>query len=193
MTNPFDLLTLWLNEEKTLGAPNPQQAVLSTLGLEGHPHARVIAIRKISDEGFYFFTQRGTRKIAEIYQNPQVSLTFWLELQQRQIIIEGVAQALSNQENEAYWQSYPREAQIRFKAYASTSSQPILSKDILEAKKVELERQYENKDIPIDDHYLGFFIEAKRFIFYAYQPPGLSDVVEYSLNQGLWHSQCLSP
>lgn len=192
--NPFDLLKLWLDEEKENGAPNPQQAILSTVGLDKNPHSRLVAIREITNSGFYFFTQRGTRKVLEMVNNSNVALTFWFELKQRQTIVEGVVHALTDKENESYWRSYPRDAQLRFKAYAPTSSQPILSNELLEKKRLELEKQYENQEIPLDEYYCGFFIEAKRFIFYAYQPPAFSDVVEYSFTkEGDWHTQLLSP
>jgi pyridoxamine 5'-phosphate oxidase len=80
-------------KEKESGAPNPQQAVLSTVDVHAVPHSRVVAIREIS--GFLFFTQTGTRKVKEMHHNPHASLVFWLEIKQREIIMEGLISALS--------------------------------------------------------------------------------------------------
>ncbi len=145
---PFELLKNWLQEEKSKGAPNPQQAVLCTATLDSIPHSRVVAIKEITEEGLLFFTQKGTRKVEEILKNPVVSLTFWLELNQREIIIEGTAELLSNLDNQRYWEAYPREAQLRFSAYAPTSTQPVASKETLEQLKASLENTYQNKNIP---------------------------------------------
>jgi pyridoxamine 5'-phosphate oxidase len=190
---PYQMLDAWLEEEKASGAPNPKQAVLSTTTSQPVPHARVVAIREISDKGLLFFTQRGTRKVAEMKDNPKCCLTFWFELKQRQVIIEGIIEALSEQENDAYWQSYPKEARLRFYAYAPTSGQPISSKEILEDKRRQLTDSYKDKTIPISPDYCGFRIKPNRFCFYAYCTPELSDTYEYVIHDGAWRKQILSP
>ena len=195
MDNPYELLSHWLVQEKEKGAPNPQHAILSTVGLnEGRgPSARVIAIREINDRGLVFFTQRGTRKVAELNQNPQAVITFWFELWQREVIIEGITTSLSQTENEAYWQSYPREAQIRFHSYAPTSSQVITSKQVLEEKKQAIEKYHEVGPIPISPFYCGYRMTPSRMIFYAYRTDELSDVTEYTQTEDGWVDRILSP
>jgi len=189
---PFELLKNWLQEEKIAGAPNPQQAVLSTATLAAVPHSRVVAIRDISEEGFLFFTQKGTRKVEEINANPKASMVFWFELKQREVMIEGSIEALSAMENEQYWGGYPREAQARFLAYAPTSSKPIASKQILEDLKLTILNN-SNEQLPMSPHYCGFRLKPSRFVFYAYRLDELSDVHEFSAQNGVWHKKLLSP
>jgi pyridoxamine 5'-phosphate oxidase len=141
---PLKLLNQWITEEKDAGAPNPQHAVLATATLKALPHSRVIAIREISDTDLIFFTQKETKKVAQLTENPQVSLTFWFELKQREVIVEGIVEPLSTTETEAFWQNNPRFAQLRFAAYAPTSMQAISSKQILEDKKNAIEKEYSN-------------------------------------------------
>ena len=191
--SPFELLHDWLAVEALLGAPNPKQAVLATATPSGTPHARVVAIREIDSQGFLFFTQTGTRKVAELTANPQAVLTFWFELKQREIIVEGVVTALSAAENERYWHAYPREAQLRFHAYAPTSSEEILSKAHLEARKAALTQEYANQSVPFSPNYCGFRLLPKRFIAYAYRLDELSDVCSYELNGTTWQRKIMSP
>lgn len=193
MHNIYELLSHWLMQEKEKGAPNPQQAVLSTMGLNAAPSARVIAIREINEQELLFFTQSGTRKVTELNQNPQAVITFWFELWQREVIIEGTTTALSQIENEAYWQSYPREAQIRFHSYAPTSSQIIMNKQILEEKRQAIEKNYDGQPIPISPFYSGFRLTPARMIFYAYRTDELSDVSEYTQTEDGWIHRILSP
>lgn len=193
MTNPIDLLHIWLEEEHNAGAPNPKHAVLSTATRDAVPHSRVIAIREISDKGLVFFTQKGTRKVSELNTNPIATMTFWFELLQREVIIEGEAFPLSDTENEQYWQSYSREAQVRFYSYAPTSSQPISDKQILEAKKKQIELEYDGKLIPINPLYCGFLLHPSRVVFYSYRTDELSDVTEYSCIDNNWTTKFLSP
>lgn len=191
--NPIKHLNQWLQEECAKGAPNPQQAVLSTVDRYRVPHSRVVAIREINSQGLLFFTQRDTRKVTEMSLNPSVSMTFWFELWLREVIIEGVIEALSEAENEQYWQSYPREAQIRFHSYAPTSAQPILSKQELEEKRKIIQKTYANQSIPVSPLYCGFRLKPNRFVFYAYRTDELSDVLEYTRVDDEWTEKVLSP
>src|SRR6185312_3798159 len=140
---PIELLNTWITEEQHAGAPNPCQAVLATCAKDAIPHARVVAIRKIDEQGLLFFTQKGTRKFHELISNPLATITFWFELFQREVIIEGNIAFLSEADTRVYWDSYPRDAQIRFCSYAPTSSQPIVDKNVLEKKRQQIAQAYE--------------------------------------------------
>lgn len=191
---PLELLEQWIKEEKDNGAPNPQQAILSTATKEGIPHSRVVAIREITPQGILFFTQKGTRKVTEIADNPRVSLTFWFELMQREVILEALIEALSEGENKAYWSTYPRIAQLRFLAYAPTSSQPIDSKQMLEDKKSIIEQEYRDQELPYTPLYCGYRIIPSKFTFYEYRTDELSDVSQYVLQENSqWQKQVISP
>lgn len=197
MLNPILLLNSWIEEEKSKGAPNPNQAVLSTVGSEGVPHSRVVAIREIIEDRILFFTQKGTRKVSEMQFQPQVSLVFWFELMQREVIVEGIVNPLSLEQNVQYWQTYPKEAQMRFCSYAPTSSQVIQHKSELQDKLSLINREFKDKTLPMSEYYCGFEIKIKRLIFYAYRLDELSDVFEWYLKGDnhllVWHQQCLSP
>jgi pyridoxamine 5'-phosphate oxidase len=193
MIAPIKQLNKWIDEERHKGAPNPQQAVLSTATKESIPHARVVAIREISEQSLLFFSQKGTRKVGELITNPIATLTFWFELLQREVIIEGVVESLLPEENEKYWQTYPREAQIRFYSYAATSSQPIISKHQLEKKKKDITVNYKDKPLAMSEFYCGFRIKPARMVFYTYRTDELSDVVEYHLVDNSWITRLLSP
>ncbi len=191
-TNPIIELSLWLAKEREEGAPNPNHAVLSTVSAKGAAHGRVVAIREITDEGIFFFTQKATRKVSELQSNSLVSLVFWLELMQREVIIEGVAVPLNEDENTKYWETYPQWAQIRFLSYAPTSMQVISDKGILEKKRQELELN-SNSNFPLSPDYCGFRIQPERMVFYTYRLDELSDVWEYQLRHNSWQLQRLSP
>lgn len=193
MTSPIQLLNAWLAEEQHAGAPNPKQAVLATCAQGGQPHGRVVAIREINEQDLLFFTQRNTRKVAELLSNPFATITFWFELLQREVIIEGEVSALSDAENQQYWQNNPREMHIRFTTYAPTSSQPIANKEILEQRKRQIEKEFADKPLPLSSFYCGFRLHLKRMMFYAIRTDELSDVFEYRWIDNAWKKQWLSP
>lgn len=140
-----------------------------------------------------FFTQKGTQKVNDIIRNPQVSLTFWFELKQREVILNGTALPLLPAEIEHYWNTNPQLAQLRFTAYAPTSMQPIATKHVIEDKKKAIEREYSNKQLPLSPLYCGFRIKPTQFIFYSLRFDELSDVVEYYGQDEQWHRRILSP
>lgn len=193
LIHPVPLLKNWLDDEKELGVMNPQQAVLSTSTLTAIPHSRVVAIREINDDELLFFTQKGTRKVTELMNNPVAALTFWFELSSREVIVEGAVYPLAKEENLSHWNSYPREAQIRFHSYAATSAQPISGKEILEQKKKQIEREYQDQALPMSEFYCGFRFKPHRMIFYSYRTDELSDVAEYVSQNNGWVRRVLSP
>lgn len=191
--HPNYLLNLWLEEEKLSGSQFAQHAVLSTVGLTGAPHSRVVAIREIEEDHILFFTQKKTRKVTEINACKDVSFTFWFEHHAREVIVEGEAVFLSQSLNEIYWNSYPQRSQIRFCSYAPTSGSPIEAKSILEDKKRELEQVYGNDSLPVSPDYVGISVIPKRYVFYTYRLDQLSDVVEYQRGEAGFVKQILSP
>jgi len=193
MNAPFKIITDWLTNEKQLGCPSPNHAVLSTVS-GNRAHSRVIAIREIVNESVIFFTQKGTRKVEELAQNPHTSLTFWLAMSQRQIILEGEATPLSEEDNQRYWDTYSTIAQRRFYAYAETSSQVIASKSVINDKWTKIKADDNEKPLPLSPYYVGFAFSPETLYFYSYRSDELSDVSQFSKSENnQWQQFILSP
>jgi pyridoxamine 5'-phosphate oxidase len=190
---PFVKIQDWLNQEKQLGCAFSEHGVLAPSTSTAVPHSRVVAIREISAKGILFFTKRGTRKVVELQANPLASMTIWLALQQRQVTIEGEVVALSEFENESYWNNLPRDRQLRFCAYAPTSAQPISSLALLDENLIQLTELYKNKIIPCSPYYLGFRLLPARICFYTLGNEKFSEVIHYSLSTTGWPIQLVSP
>jgi pyridoxamine 5'-phosphate oxidase len=193
MPEAIKILQQWIEEEKQSGAPAPQCAVLSTISLKTEPHARVVAIREITNKGLLFFTQSGTKKVTELENLSKAALTFWFELFQRQVQIQGEVEALSEIENKHYWDRNPSESHIRFYSYASTSGQPIVNKQLLEDRKKAIEAEYKDKKLPMSPFYKGFRVIPKKITFYSLRTDTLSDMFEYTHKNGEWLFSLLSP
>ncbi|MFO9089053.1 pyridoxamine 5'-phosphate oxidase family protein [Legionella pneumophila serogroup 1] len=190
---PIELLNTWIIDEKSMGAEHAQHAVLSSQGLNGASHGRIVAIREITNDGVLFFTQKRMRKVLEIKNNIQVTLTFWFERHAREVIVEGEANFLSEEQNAHYWDVYPKWAQIRFCSYAPTSGDPIDDKQLLEDKRRNLEQSSKYTVLPCSPDYCGIAIKPKRFVFYSYRLDELSDVWEYLTDNNTITQRRLSP
>ncbi|STX41917.1 Pyridoxamine 5'-phosphate oxidase (PNP/PMP oxidase) (PNPOx) [Legionella donaldsonii] len=193
---PFNLMADWLAQEAKAGSVCPDRAVLSTVNSAGIPHSRVVAIKAIESEreSVLFFTPRGTRKFIELIEKPQVSITFWFAMQQRQIILEGIAKPLPLQENEIYWRALPRERQLRFSTYAPTSGKAINSLVELDKKLALLKQQYHDvPSLPMSEFYCGFRVFPDTLYFYTLGSESFSEMISYVKNTSGWSQQLLSP
>lgn len=193
--HPSTLLNTWIQEEKDLGATQASSAVLASADSMGVPHARVVAIREVDEQKILFFTQKITQKVKQIKHQPKVALTFWFERCAREVIVEGTAQFLTQEENERYWSTYPRMSQIRFMSYSQTSGEVIPDKAMIEDKRKDLLQKYENTDeyIPTSENYIGISIVPSKFVFYSLRSDELSDVFQYVYEDNQFVKNRLSP
>ncbi|KTD04452.1 pyridoxamine 5'-phosphate oxidase [Legionella geestiana] len=193
MNNPISTLIAWIEEERQRGAPDPQHAILSTTTSNAAPHGRVVSIREIDEAGFIFFTKKGSRKEQEITENPLISLTFWFELYEREVMIDGQAQALSTKQNQIYWQTKTPDSQIKFCSYSQSGSNRIENRDQLEENRTNLKEEYGTKPLPMPERYCGFKIIPFRMVFYTHKEDAFSDVSEFILIDRTWRKSWLSP
>ncbi|ODN41874.1 pyridoxamine 5'-phosphate oxidase family protein [Piscirickettsia litoralis] len=199
MRSPFDLMREWVDQECKLGSQSPNRAILSTIANENEkmqPHSRVVALREFDDRGFLFFTSKKTRKYTELVSNPQASMVIWLELQQRQVVIEGNIQLLNNEENHSYWQALPKHNQLKFTAYGPHTNNEITSTSQLDVVYQELSKQYQDQEnLPLSEYYKGSRLIPNRLMFYTLESESFSEFVEYipGENEEGWQSRLLGP
>jgi pyridoxamine 5'-phosphate oxidase len=188
----FERIIEWIEKEKSLGSENPDCIVLATAAKNSIPHSRIVAIREINEYGILFFTQQGTRKTIEIEENPIASMTLWLPLQQREVVLEGNVITLTNSENENYWEKLPKDRQLKFASYAPTSGQAIESISMLEEKYHHLKQKYKDSQVPITN-YCGYRLVPSVICFYTLGIKSFSNIERYTLKDNDWYKELLSP
>jgi pyridoxamine 5'-phosphate oxidase len=114
-------------------------------------------------------------------------------MQQRQVILEGVTNPLSYEENQTFWDNLPRERQLRFSSCAPTSGKVIEDQSVLEKRKAELITQFADQAIPMSEHYCGFRFTPHTLFFYTIGITTFSEVVRYSKINEHWQQAFLSP
>jgi len=110
--NPLELFSSWFKEVDT-NFPNEETnaMTLSTIGLDGYPKSRVVLLKKYTEEGFVFYTNYNSEKGKAIIENPNICLSFFWAGAERQIIIKGKAEKISDNISDAYFKSRPRGSQ----------------------------------------------------------------------------------
>jgi len=188
----FNLINNWLENEKSLGSAYPNRMVLATAGKDAIPHCRIVAIKEILNHSIIFFTQKETRKVKEMNENPSVSATIWLPLQQREVILDGEVEALTHDENIHYWEKMLPDNRLRFFTYAPVSGMPISSLRELEDRYELLKNQINGSDVPMSDFYVGYRLKPKTIVLYTLGTDTFSEVYRYQLINGEWSKQLIS-
>ncbi|WP_211239499.1 pyridoxamine 5'-phosphate oxidase [Jiangella gansuensis] len=188
--DPFEEFRAWMHDAVTAGLVEPNAMVLSTAGPDGQPSSRTVLLKGIDDGGFVFFTNRGSRKAADIEANPRVALCFpWIAME-RQVLVCGVARPVSRAASLAYWVTRPRESQLG--AWASQQSAVISSREDLEAVAAEVAERYP-ADVPLPDFWGGYRVEPSSVEFWQGGVARLHDRLRYRREDERWVVERLSP
>lgn len=192
-TNPIVQFERWIKDAQAADLKEPNAMTLATATPQGRPSARVVLLKEVSDLGFVFYTNYGSRKALEIETNPFAALTFyWPELE-RQVRVEGAVQRVPRDQSELYFRSRPKGS--RLGAWASRQSQVLPSREPLEAKLTELEMQYAATDeVPAPEFWGGYCVVPESIEFWQGRPNRLHDRLRYRKDSGQkWTIERLSP
>jgi pyridoxamine 5'-phosphate oxidase len=164
MDNPFEKFSQWLADAVAHPAiSEPTAMTLATIGEEGAPNARTVLLKQHSQQGFTFYTNFTSRKGMDLQKNNQASLCFyWMPLD-RQVVINGTATPVTDAVADAYYASRPRARQLA--AWASLQSQPLESREALEARMVAMEKKFVGADVPRPPHWSGWCLAPRRIEF----------------------------
>lgn len=89
--NPYDLFLKWFESAVEADVREPHSMTLSTVDENGYPDARILILKNVDEDGWYFASSSNSRKGLQIQNNPKVSLTFYWPAIGRQVRIRGTA------------------------------------------------------------------------------------------------------
>lgn len=185
----LSLMKVWVEEESLPF----KMGVLATVGENGHPISRTVAIREINEHGLLFFTQLGSAKVAHVSVNPYVSFTFMLPNTQRQVIVSGRVRPLGESENLKNWETYDQERRLRFLVYGTKSGQLIKKQQELDEELVALRVQYKKTLPERPREYVGYTIVPEEIKFYQLNEHRLSDSITAICTDKTWTLQRFVP
>jgi len=190
--DPLIQFSKWFNEAIIAEAIEPNAMTLATASKEGQPSARIVLLKECNEEGFIFFTNYSSDKGKEIEENNLVALVFnWLELH-RQIRIEGSATKVSEAVSKKYFQSRPRGSQVG--AWSSPQSNIIASREVIEEKRDEIEKQFLDVELlPLPPFWGGYLVVPDKIEFWQGRPNRLHDRILYTKADDAWQRNRLAP
>lgn len=189
--SPFKQFNRWFEEALSSELPEPNAMTLATATLRGKPSARTVLLKSFDESGFIFFTNYGSRKGLEIFENPNAALLFfWVELE-RQIRIEGKIEKISVEESLEYFRSRPHESQIG--AWCSPQSSVIPNRKFLEERFAKLILEFAVGNVPLPNSWGGYKVIPDAFEFWQGRESRLHDRIFYSLADDKWEISRLAP
>ncbi|MCP9234414.1 pyridoxamine 5'-phosphate oxidase [Lewinella sp. JB7] len=190
---PFPLFDRWFREAKDSKDPEPNAMVVATVNAAGHPAARTVLLKEVSDRGFIFYTNYDSRKGHEIMAHPHVALVFnWLELQ-RSVRVEGRVERVDPETSTAYFQSRPKKSQIG--AWTSPQSDAIPGRDFLDRRREEMEQRFRDEEVlPRPENWGGFVVIPELIEFWQGRSSRLHDRLVYTRHgDNDWQRERLAP
>lgn len=191
--NPFKLFKDWFEDSnKNSKGREVNTMILSTIGIDGYPKGRVVLLKYFSEKGFIFFTNYRSEKGKAIDLNNKVSLTFFWEDLERQVIIKGNAERTDDDFNKEYFNLRPKGSKIS--AHVSNEQSSIIpSREILENRYKELSSKLKDNEIEKPDYWGGYIVMPTEYEFWQGRENRLHDRISYSLENSKWAKKRLSP
>jgi pyridoxamine 5'-phosphate oxidase len=191
VSEPLDRFSAWFREAEEAGVAFPEVMTLATATADGAPSARMVLLKGADEDGLVFYTGYGSRKADELAANPRAALVLYWQPLGRQVRVEGNVERVSEAESAVYFASRPRGSQLA--AWASQQSRPLESRDELERRYAELEREYEGRQVPLPPHWGGFRLRPNAIEFWQHRDNRLHDRVRYTRAREGWRAEVLSP
>ena len=189
--DPMALFERWFDEAIAHGTFEPHAVALATATGDGRPSARMVLLKDFDEHGLVFFTNYGSRKAAELEANPHAALLFHWPALGRQVRIEGAVGRVPRAETEAYARSRSRESQLS--ALASPQSSPVPSREWLEQRVAELDREHAGAELPVREDWGGYRLAPAAWEFWQHRPNRLHDRFRYLPEAVGWRIERLGP
>ncbi|TWU06252.1 pyridoxamine 5'-phosphate oxidase [Stieleria varia] len=192
--DPLVQFQSWLVEALNCGAPDWLEVNAMTLATtDGHGSvtSRIVLLKALEDDKFWFFTNYESIKGRQMQACPKVSLCFHWPHVQRQVRIDGTVEKATRERSETYFQSRPRDSQLG--AVASNQSDIVADRETLERAMESAAMQFDGQTIPCPEHWGGYGVTPHSIEFWQGRVGRLHDRIHYTRSDHQWIMQRLSP
>jgi pyridoxamine 5'-phosphate oxidase len=190
-SNPVELFRRWYEEAERAGIRLPNAIALATASADGRPSIRHVLLRDVDDRGFVFYTNHGSRKGAELAQNPRAAFSIYWRKLDRQVSVTGDVSRVSDEESDAYFATRPREARIG--AWASRQSAELASRDELMERVAAFDARYPDDEVPRPSFWGGYRVTPLTVEFWRGRAHRLHDRFLFERSGDDWTIRRLSP
>ena len=190
-SDPLTQWQRWYADASAAGVTEPNAMTVATVGLDGHPDARVVLARGVDERSVVFYTNLESVKSRQLEAHPSAAAVFaWLDLH-RQVRLRGTIERVGDGEADAYFESRPRGSQIG--AWASPQSEVLTSRAELDRLTAEFEDRFAGADVPRPPHWGGWRLVVEVAEFWQGRPSRLHDRIRYRPGPDGWQIERLAP
>jgi pyridoxamine 5'-phosphate oxidase len=193
MSADQDPIALFLAALERAKAVEPHDATamsLATAGADGRLSARMVLLKGADARGFAFYTNLGSDKARALAERPFAALCFHWPASQQQVRVEGRVERIDDAEADAYFATRPRESQIG--AWASRQSEPLASREALEARAREIAARFPGQ-VPRPPFWGGYRVAPERIELWYAGAGRLHDRFLYTRAGDGWKVERLNP
>ncbi|RKT30349.1 pyridoxamine 5'-phosphate oxidase [Roseovarius halotolerans] len=162
--DPFVIAREWLDEATKSEINDPNAMALATVDQDGLPNVRMVLLKEISADAFWFYTNYQSAKGRELEHSGRAALVLHWKSLRRQLRIRGNVTREDGAAADAYFAS--RSLKSRLGAWASHQSQPLESRGALMARVAKITAQ-KGTNPPRPDFWGGFRLEPVEMEFWA--------------------------
>lgn len=190
--DPIVRFSAWLDEARSRkDILEPTAMCLATCDAAGQPSARMVLLKAADARGFVFYTNLESHKGRDLRANANAALCFhWMPML-RQVRVEGICEAVSDAEADAYFASRPRDSQIG--AWASRQSQPLSGKAELMKNVAACAAKFLGKDVPRPPFWSGWRLVPQAIEFWQEGAFRLHDRERFTRDGQGWEVTKLYP
>lgn len=190
--DPFSQFDQWFKEVLHAELEMPNAMTLATVSAAGQPSARIVLLKGVDADGFYFYTNYESKKSFELEANPRAALVFfWKELE-RQVRVEGIVHKTDAVTSDAYFGTRPRMSRIG--AWASPQSRTIPDRGFLDRQVAEAEARFKDAEVHRPPFWGGYVLKPGCVEFWQGRSNRLHDRLQYTRRpSGEWLMERLAP
>ena len=193
LDDPIRQFVAWYEEARAEAEaiPSPEACALATASRGGHPSVRMVLLKDVDERGFVFATSYASRKGRELAENARAALLFHWHPLGRQVRVEGPVEQVSAAESDAIFLARPRESRVS--ALASSQSEPLASREQLEARVRELAAELEGREVERPPFWGGYRVVPEAIELWQHRANRLHVRFLYSRKRDAWTIEELQP
>lgn len=188
---PGELFLDWLQVAIKANVKEPHAMTISTVDQDGYPDARVLILKNVIDEAFYFASSSESRKGRQLEDNPHVALTFYWPALGRQVRIRGTAADMGNEAGADDFRK--RSAGARAVAMTGRQSQELESEEVLDSSIEAQKERIEREPDMVTPHWRLYAVNAREVEFWQGDSGRKHTRIRYELQDGQWKQHRLWP